>query len=694
MLYYFNTNKGDVYMNTGVNYKLFYEILLNLREVFHSHGRIDDSNAKLDEIVKLILLSYYEALNEKQFSLNYVKRVAINEFSDENKVAQALHLLFDQAAKCSIYKNADGTSIFGVNASLNIQPSENLFAERIISEIEKIDFCHLIKTKEISNFDLINECFGHFVRENFRNNKEDAQYMTPAEIALPIVSMVFFDFIKEGYFENVELPDFKIMDPTCGVGTLLIESARTYIDYINNSAYTEDAKKSIISSFLKNGIIGQDKVDRMVRFSKINALLIGANSQNIYIGNSISGNSNINNFYESIDFIFTNPPFGAEYTCEQLSKEDYPILDELNITAQSICSELLLLLKCISLLKQNGKLAIVLPDSVFSAKGLNAQIRNYILKHYTINAVIEMPAVTFAQAGTRTKTSILYLTKSLPSDNHKIIMGICSDIGYTVKERMGVPVKLSMGKNEMEPISNFYKNAPNISSVILSDVPSVTSVSIPNLINEILNPSFYSAARIQTLNMLETCNVEGFEIRSLSEIVNIVTIGRKNLNISNSIKHISVLHINPDSTIDFQQVLTYNPISKGRQCFIGDILFSKINPRIPRITVVPKFDKKLVCSNEFEILQPCADIGVYAICFLLKTTYVAKQIENLTSGTSSSHSRIKREQLANIKVPYPVSAKAKERIKEIDTLLKSAFEKKYEADIVFQTQLCELESLL
>ena len=45
-------------MNTGVDYKLFYEILLNLRETFHSYGRIDDSNAKLDEIVKLLILSY------------------------------------------------------------------------------------------------------------------------------------------------------------------------------------------------------------------------------------------------------------------------------------------------------------------------------------------------------------------------------------------------------------------------------------------------------------------------------------------------------------------------------------------------------------------------------------------------------------------------------------------------------------
>ena len=32
---------------------MIYEILLNLREEFHSNGRIDDSNAKLDEIIKI-----------------------------------------------------------------------------------------------------------------------------------------------------------------------------------------------------------------------------------------------------------------------------------------------------------------------------------------------------------------------------------------------------------------------------------------------------------------------------------------------------------------------------------------------------------------------------------------------------------------------------------------------------------------
>jgi type I restriction-modification system DNA methylase subunit len=679
-------------MNTGVNYKLFYEILLNLREAFHSYGRIDDSNMKLDEIVKLILLSYHTALRGKQFSLVMIKEEAKQTFGDEEQVAPALRALFDEAATDKLFLNADGTSIFGANAALNIQPSENLFAERLISEIEKIDFLHLLQERETNNFDIINECFGHFVRENFRNNKEDAQYMTPAEIAIPVLDMIFDDFERDGYFDVTNIEDFTIMDPTCGVGTLLIEASRRYIETIK-AKFPSDFDVAI-SRYLDHGMIGQDKVDRMVRLSKINALLMGGNSQNIYIGNSISGDSTIDTYKGKVDMIFTNPPFGAEYPFQHLNGDDFAFLDQLSISSQNVCSELLMLLKCISLLKPNGKLAIVLPDSVFSAKGLNAQVRTLILNRCTINAIVEMPAVTFAQAGTRTKTSILYLTNTPPQNDNKIIMGICTDIGYTVKERVGVPVKILSGHNELEQIAHIYRERERFTHRIMETAPSVTLISPGELIDEVLNPSFYSANRLQTLDMLENSDDNGYVLKPLSDIANFVTIGRKNLNSSDKVKHISVLHINPDSTIDFQQVLSYAPISKGRQCNAGDILFSKINPRIPRMTVVPAFNTALVCSNEFEILQPKADIGPYAICFLLKTSYVSRQIENLTSGTSSSHSRIKREQLADIRIPYPISKDARALVSQINDLIERSFQEKYAADEVLREQLQKLETII
>ncbi len=678
-------------MNAGVDYKLFYEILLGLREDFHSYGRIDDSNMKLDEIVKLIMLSYYQATKSKRFSLAAVKIFAKEKLGNEKSVALALREMFEEAVDYPLFKNVDGTSIFGANPSLNIQPSEDLFAERIISEIEKIDFVNLIRDTKESNFDILNECFGHFVRENFRNNKEDAQYMTPAEIATPVLTIVFDDFIKEHYFDNIDLTSFTVMDPTCGVGTLLIEAARKYIEIIKSIEVCDN--NYIINSFLSTSVVGQDKVDRMVRLSKINTLLLGANSQNIYIGNSISEDSSIDSYKRKVDFIFTNPPFGAEYLYSTLRKENFAGLNELNDPGTVICSEILMLLKCLSLLKPNGKLAIVLPDSVFSAKGINASVRSFVLENYTINGIFEMPTVTFAQAGTRTKTSILYLTNKKPTADHRIIMGVCEDIGYIVKERNGVPVKIEKGINQMTAIASEYVKR-TASNGIISTYPSVTSIGTAELIDGILTPNFYSADRLQTVNFLENNCVDGYEMRALSDIVRFETIGRKNRSVSDTVKHISVLHINADCTIDFQQVLAFEPVSKGRQCVKGDILFSKINPRIPRMTVVPDYDKELVCSNEFEIMKPISDIGAYTICLLLKTSYVAKQIENLTSGTSSSHCRIKREQLAQIKIPYPTNSETKKLFSEIDDRVKLSFDVKYQADKTLIQQISILENII
>lgn len=680
-------------MNNGIKYDLFYEILLRLREIFHSYGRFDDSNEKLDEITKLLMLSYYYAKKGEYFSLQLVRNYSLRNFSTEDKTAESLRLMFKDAALSEMYKNLDGTSIFGANPNLSIQASENNFCEQVISEIEKIDFINLLEKNNISDFDIINECFGHFVRDNFRNNKEDAQYMTPAEIVNPILDMVFSDFNKEKYNLLDDSNNFTIMDPTCGVGTLLIESSKRYLNIIDKAKIDEQLKNKLRDNFLKNGIVGQDKVDRMVRLSKINALLANGNIHNIVCGNSISDDSYINRYFGKVDFIFTNPPFGAEYNIADLSKTDFEFLDRITISSKTISSEILMLLKCIKLLKNKGKLAIVLPDSVFSAKGINEQIRKVLLDNFIINAIIDMPAVTFAQAGTRTKTSILYMTKEQSDTRkNKIFMSSCKDIGYSVKERMGVPVKIQTEKNEMPVIAECYLSKNN-NCMILSSSPSATLINRSDLINNILNPNFYDAERLNTIKKLTSSTIEGIEFKPLSDIVSFETVSRNYEHVTEETKHISVLHINSDSTIDFKQVYDYAPICKGRKCYSGDILFSKINPRIPRMTVIPKdIEKKLVCSNEFEIMKPKTDIGAYTICFLLKTSYVMNQIENLTSGTSSSHNRIKREQLEKILIPYPVSVELKNEFAEINTKLSKSLSQKYAAENSIESQINILEN--
>lgn len=55
----------------------FNSSLKQLREEFHKTGRYDDANVKLDEIIKLLLIKYFDAIN----NTNYFNPLALEKNS-------------------------------------------------------------------------------------------------------------------------------------------------------------------------------------------------------------------------------------------------------------------------------------------------------------------------------------------------------------------------------------------------------------------------------------------------------------------------------------------------------------------------------------------------------------------------------------------------------------------------------------
>lgn len=666
------------------NYNLFYEVLSNIREIFHSKGRLDDSNEKLDEVIKILVINYYVSTRMKEkFNIGFVEKYALRKINNKDNIAKALRLLFKDIVSDEIFFNDDGTNIFGSNRNLNIQHNEDEFAKLLIYEISKIDFQSYNKGMK---FDIINECFGNFVRENFRNNKEDAQYMTPSEIAVPILEALFFDVINDNVFKNKLMSstnNITILDPTCGVGTLPLEFIRITLKYIKNMNIEDELKEDIILKLKNNCVFGQDKVDRMTRLSKINALMYGINIENFQQGNSIDGKTFIDKFRGKTDIILSNPPFGAEFKFEEISNKEYfPILSDICKPNTVVCSELLILDKSLELLRENGKMIIIVPDSVLSAKGLNEKFREILLEKINVKAIIDLPNIAFAQAGTRINCSVMYLEKKSIQQNN-IFMGICNNIGFNVKDRVGIPIKYSVANNELEIVCKKYvqwskKNIEIEEIEIISDSPSCTSIRKEKIIDMILKPSFYDSERINTIRKISNIKTDNYEIRNLEELVEFETRNRKKLFLAKGYKHISVLHIRNDYTIDFKKVSEFKSVSKGRECFENDIIFSKINPHISRVAIIPKCKSNLLCSNEFEILRVKEGVSPFILMILLNNDLVKKQIISYTSGTSSSHSRIKEDQLRKIKVPYPIKGSKKNyRYEELAKMIKEIIEEKY-----------------
>ena len=69
--------------------------------------------------------------------------------------------------------------------------------------------------------------------------------------------------------------------------------------------------------------------------------------------------------------------------------------------------------------------------------------------------------------------------------------------------------------------------------------------------------------------------------------------------------------------------------------------------------MVPKLPVPLTCSTEFEVLRVKPEFSPFTLALLLLSSFAQNQILSLTSGTSSSHNRVKTAQLLDIRLPLP-----------------------------------------
>ena len=628
--------------------------LLAIRDTFHKTGRLDDSNAKLDEIVKLV------ALELAQIHYPNSRVPSLSEILNRSKNSPRFPLLSElnkylvEASKLPIFTNDDGESLFGSAPVFALSDSEKSLAEELIALVLETLNGHL-RNGSIEEFDLLNESFGHFVRDNFRNNIEDAQYMTPPEV-VSYMCQLGLAAIETSH----EKGDLIVADPSCGVGSFLAQFYRSFL-------------RSGLSKKAKILLVGQDKVDRMTRFSRINLLLYGISKARITRGNSLLGDSPLSQFAEKCDLILTNPPFGARFRTTEIrdsaSSDGYPLLGNLIRRTDTVLdSELLFVDRYLWLLKPGGVALAVVPDGVVSAKGAAETLRRRLEESCEIRSITSLPAVTFAQAGTRTKTCILHIQKIATKNATSVFIADARSIGFEVSSRKGVPVKKSEGENELLKVTEAFKRFEKLNGInepkILSRKPSCVAIPKRVLLQHSWTPGHHSADRYEIVNKLNRVGFESeFELCELRNLVSFPNRSQKIVrnNISNGTKCISVLHVGNFGYLDVQELMSYKPKYPGQPCSSGDLLFSKINPRIPRVLVVPELGYKLQCSTEFEVMRSNGKLSSYSLMLLLLSPIVQTQVQSLTSGTSSSHNRIRSEQLERIVIPIPAPRSKSEK---------------------------------
>ena len=246
--------------------------------------------------------------------------------------------------------------------------------------------------------DIIGDAYEIFMGDTIKG--QSGQFFTPQNAAEALVHMV------------APSQNAKILDLACGAGGFLVATLK----YWNERGLP----------FVKANLHGIDKDNYLTRLAKIHLACMGQGTFNIKCADSLIWDEKIlGRGKEEYDIILTNPPFGLNIqagTAETLEKYQLAYkykrnkagsLEKTEIINESVAPQVVFLEQCINLVKENGYIGIVVPESMISNKKYSYVVE-LICEKCIIKAVIGMPDDLFktsGKSGTHTKTCLLVLQK-------------------------------------------------------------------------------------------------------------------------------------------------------------------------------------------------------------------------------------------------------------------------------------------
>ena len=198
------------------------------------------------------------------------------------------------------------------------------------------------------DIDVKGEIYEGLLEKNAQDTKSGAgQYFTPRALIKAIVEAV------------KPQPMSSICDPACGTGGFLL-AAHDFIS--KNYSLDKDQKQ-----FLKfNTFKGWDIVDNVARLCVMNLYLhgIGGDESPIVPGDALASDPG-----DRFDMVLTNPPFGKKSSItivngEGKTDKESLIYERPDFWATTSNKQLNFVQHVKTLLKMNGKAAVVVPDNV------------------------------------------------------------------------------------------------------------------------------------------------------------------------------------------------------------------------------------------------------------------------------------------------------------------------------------------
>lgn len=293
---------------------------------------------------------------------------------------------------------------------------------------------------ELQNYSLMNstrdvivDAFETFIGNALKG--EQGQFFTPRNVVQMLV-----DFVSPSETD-------KVIDPACGSGGFLVDALK----YVWNNAEKKYAKlkwkdKDIEKqkiSIATNNFRGLDKDYFLSKVAKAYMNLVGDGTTGIFNEDSLDIPSNwkpetqLKIQVGTFDVVLTNPPFGKELkvTGEDKLKQydlgyDWKKVGNGSFRTNNIKSEIqpqfLFIERCFQLLKDKGKLAIILPETFFHAPKMHHVM--HLFKQHNIMALYDLPHNTFRPYN-NAKCVALIIQKNVPQQA-LINMAVAEQIGH------------------------------------------------------------------------------------------------------------------------------------------------------------------------------------------------------------------------------------------------------------------------
>jgi type I restriction enzyme M protein len=250
------------------------------------------------------------------------------------------------------------------------------------------------------DIDVKGEIYEGLLQKNAEDIKGGAgQYFTPRPLIKAIIEVM------------QPQPGMTINDPACGTGGFIIASH----DYISNPKnYQLDVEQKKFLRF--NAFSGKDIVDSVARLCVMNLYLhgIGGDQSPIEVGDSL-----ISDPGTRYNMVLTNPPFGKKSSItivngEGKADKESLIYERQDFWATTSNKQLNFLQHVKTLLKINGKAAIVVPDNVLFEGGAGETVRRKLLHECDVHTLLRLPTGVFYAQGV--KANVLFFERKPASE--------------------------------------------------------------------------------------------------------------------------------------------------------------------------------------------------------------------------------------------------------------------------------------